>query len=108
MQDLIDNLSEAFKARDRKALGVFSDHVAESGDPELLSLWVSYCALLDFRADQQEMLEFIILPPTMDHTRRMVVEIDTITASADALLARLDTAWTAYLALRAQQEPAGE
>jgi hypothetical protein len=54
------------------------------------------------------MLEFIILPPTMDDARRMVVEIGTITASVDALLARLDTAWTAYLALRAQQEPAGE
>lgn len=106
MQDLIDNLSEAFKARDRKTLGVFSDQVAESGDPELLSLWVGYCSLLDFRADQQAMLKFLILPPTTDDTRRVVAEIATITASVDALLSRLDTAWTAYV-LRAQ-EPAGE
>lgn len=102
MTDLIDNLSEAFKARDRKTLGVFSDQVAESGNPELLSLWVSYCALLDFRADQRAMREFLILPPTTDDTRRVVAEIATITTSVDALLARLDTAWTAYLALRAQ------
>lgn len=101
MTDLLTSLAIAFKARDRKALGVFSDQVAESGDADLLSLWISYCALLDFRAEQQGMLKFIILPPTMDHTRRWVAEIATVTAGVDALLSRLDTAWTAYLA---QQE----
>lgn len=100
MTDLLTAMAVAFKARNRKALGVFSDQVAESGDADLLSLWISYCALLDFRAEQQGMLGFIIQPPD-DRTARWVAEIATVTAGVDALLARLDTAWTAYLA---QQE----
>lgn len=103
MTDLLADIAAAIFARNRKALGVFSDQVAESGDADLLSLWIGYCSLLDFRAEQQGMLKFIIQPPD-DRTSRWVAEIATVTAGVDALLSRLDTAWTAYLALRSQQQ----
>ena len=100
MQDLIDNLSEAFKARDlgwieRHRGAVFSD-----GDTDMRRLWVIYCALLEYRENEEAWREDL-------HASDMTVPASTDPV-IDALLSRVDTAWTAYLALRAQQEPACE
>ena len=53
MQDLIDNLSEAFKARDLGAVRRKRATVVVHGDPDLLALWVSYEAILSRHADEQ-------------------------------------------------------
>lgn len=91
MQDLIDNLSEAFKARDVFDIERLQDDVIATTDSDMLSLYVSYTALLVYDRYAQD----VQAPPSVYTT-------------LNTLLSRLDTAWTAYLALRAQQEPAGE
>lgn len=110
MQDLIDNLSEAFKARDLGAVRRKRATVVVHGDPDLLALWVSYEAILSRHADEQSWHSAYLgmCAKGEEDAAPHLARSSVLLATYDRVLARLDSAWTAYLALRAQQEPAGE
>jgi hypothetical protein len=92
--DLNDDLSEAFKSRDLGWIERYRGAVFSDGDADMRQLWVSYCALLEYKDNEEAWCEDL-------HASGMTVPASTEPV-IDALLARLDTAWTAYLALRAQ------
>lgn len=98
MTDLLPALIAAFTARDLRTFHTFRGVVVAAADPDLTRLWVECYALLYMRDDEEAWrAEW---NDTIDNA--------PIIAALDANLARLEGSWTAYLALRAQQqEPVG-